>query len=103
MVDLVKKYKSLCTPAAIYFILSMLGLFVIMVQNLGNTRSLKFGTFKSSVPNTTLILIAKFIYILFWTYVLNLICKNGNTNLSWFLLLFPFILFFVLLGLIMIT
>jgi len=93
--------KDLCTPAAVYFMLSMLGLIVVILHNLGNTDILNFGTFKTKVPNTAAILISKFIYILFWTYILNLICKNGHSEISWFIILIPLILFFVLIGLLM--
>jgi len=41
----------------------------------------------------------KVLYILFWTWVLNLMCKGGYKNVAWFLVLLPFVLFFVVLGL----
>jgi hypothetical protein len=50
-----------------------------------------------------LVFIIKLIYILFWTWVLNLICKDGHTNISWLLVLLPFILLFVMIGLLMIN
>jgi hypothetical protein len=47
--------------------------------------------------------IVKLIYILFWSWVLNLICKDGHTGISWLLVLFPFILLFVMMGLLIIN
>ena len=85
--------KQLCTPAYIYFMLSMLSLIVIFIQNINNTKTFSLGYLKSKVPNTTMIMIAKFIYIFFWTWILNLICKDGHTDIAWFLVLLPFILF----------
>ncbi len=35
----------------------------------------------------------------FWTFVLNCICKAGYKGVSWFLVLFPFVLMFVLIAL----
>jgi hypothetical protein len=35
-----------------------------------------------------------FIYVVFWTWVLNLICKAGYKWLSWVLVLAPFVLIF---------
>jgi hypothetical protein len=95
--------KELCTPAALYFVISMLGLVIVMFQNLGNTNSYNVGNFSCRVPNTFLVFIVEFIYIVFWTYVLNLICKDGHVGLSWLLVLLPFILLFVLMGLIMLN
>ena len=98
-----KKIKELCTPSLIYFIISIVSLFVVLLQNLGNTNSYTIGNFSCRVPNTILIFIIKLIYVLFWTWVLNLICKDGHREISWLLILFPFILLFVIIGLIMIN
>ena len=45
----------------------------------------------------------KFLYVAFWTFVLDSICKAGHKRVSWFLVILPFLLFFVLLGLMMMT
>ena len=81
----------------------MLFLLFVILQNLGNNNSYNVGSFSCRVPNTALIFVMKFIYILFWTYVLNLICKDGHVGLSWLLVLLPWILLFVLIGLLMIN
>jgi hypothetical protein len=91
-----KSLKQLCTPAYLYFVLSMIGLIVVFVQNIGNKNKLYIGSMKANVPNTTAIFIVKFIYILFWTWILNLICKDGYTWISWLLVLLPVILGFIM-------
>jgi hypothetical protein len=91
--------KTLCTPALLYFGISMIALLLVIFQNLGNTNSYHVGNFSCRVPNTLLIFVIKFIYILFWTYVLNLICKDGHVGISWLLVLLPWILLFVIMGL----
>ena len=98
-----RSLKELCSPAALYFIVSIFALLMILFQNLGNSNSYHMGNFSCRVPSTTLIFIIKLIYILFWTWILNLICKDGHTGISWLLVLLPFILFFVLIGMIMIN
>lgn len=95
--------KQLCTPAALYFVISMIGLLMIVFQNLGNSESYNVGSFSCRVPSTILVFVVQFIYIVFWTYVLNLICKDGHVGLSWLLVLLPFILLFVLMGLLMLN
>jgi hypothetical protein len=92
MVDLPKEFKNLCTPASIYFFISIFGLFLIFIQNFRNTHSYHVGNFSCRVPNTTAVFVAKLIYVLFWTYVINLICKDGHGGLAWLLVLFPFLL-----------
>jgi len=97
-----KKLSQLCTPAYIYFIISVIGLTIAAIQNIGNSNKFCLGTFSCRVPSVIAIFIVKIIYILFWTWILNLMCKDGHTNIAWFLLLLPFILLFVLLGMVMV-
>jgi hypothetical protein len=103
MAPLPKFLKDLCTPALIYFVISITTLVLVLFQNLGNNNSYHIGNFSCRVPNTAVVFIVKFIYILFWTWVLNLICKDGHTNISWLLVLFPWILLFVIIGLLMLN
>jgi hypothetical protein len=103
MAPLPKTLKELCTPALIYFVISMIALVMVLLQNLGNQNSYNVGSFSCRVPNTALVFIIKLIYILFWTWVLNLICKDGHTSISWLLVLLPWILLFVMMGLLMIN
>jgi hypothetical protein len=95
--------KQLCPPSLVYFFISITSILIIFFQNLGNKNSYSVGSFSCRVPNTAAVFVAKLIYILFWTWILNLICKDGHTEISWLLVLFPFLLFFVIIGLIMLN
>jgi hypothetical protein len=103
MAEYPKSLKELCTPASIYFCISIFALVLVLFQNLGNTNSYHVGSFSCRVPNTTIVFIVKLLYVLFWTYVLNLICKDGHTEISWLLVLLPWILLFVMIGLLMLN
>lgn len=98
-----KSLKELCTPALIYFVISIISLIIVLFQNLGNRNSYNVGSFSCRVPDTLLVFLVKFIYILFWTYILNLICKDGHIGISWLLVLLPWIAIFVIIGMIMIN
>ena len=98
-----KSLKELCTPAFVYFTISIISLVVVLLQNLGNKNSYTIGSFSCRVPDTTAIFVVKFIYVLFWTYVLNLICKDGHVGLSWLLVLLPWLLLFVIIGILMLN
>ena len=98
-----RRLKDLCTPAAVYFILSMISLAVVFLQNIGNNGMYSVGHFSCRVPSTIMVFIVKVLYILFWTWILNLICKDGYTNIAWFMVLLPFILLFIIIGMIMIN
>jgi hypothetical protein len=99
MAPLPKSLKELCTPAFFYFVISMVGLIVLVITNLGNTTKFNLGFFSVNVPNVTFIFITQFIYILFWTWILNLICRDNRKGFAWFLVLIPFILSFIIIAL----
>ena len=98
-----KSLKDLCTPALLYFSISIIALLVVLLQNLGHSNSYHVGSFSCRVPSTASVFIVKLIYVLFWTYVLNLICKDGHVGLSWLLVLLPWLLLFVMMGILMIN
>jgi len=50
-----------------------------------------------------MVFIAKILYIGFWTFVLNYICKAGYKSVSWFLVLLPFLGFFIGIGALMLA
>jgi hypothetical protein len=100
--ELPNSLRKLCSPALLYFVISMIGFIMILIQNLGNTKKYTIGSFTVNVTSTFFVFIFKFLYIIFWTWILNLLCKSGFSVLSWLFVLFPFILFFVLLGLFLI-
>ena len=87
----------------LYFVISMISLVIVLMQNLGNTNSYHVGSFSCRVPNTAIVFIVKLIYILFWTYILNLICRDGHIGISWLLVLLPWILLFVMIGILMLN
>jgi hypothetical protein len=93
--------KQLCTPSYVYFIISVLAIAIAVVQNIGNSKTYTLGSFSCNVPSCMLIFVLKIVYIVFWTWILNLMCKDGHTGIAWFLVLFPFVLLFVILSLVM--
>jgi len=95
-------FKNLCSPALLYLVISLIAMVVIAFQNYTNEKVYCLGYYSCDVTNVYLIFIVKFIYVIFWTWVLNIICRSGSPIISWLLVLFPLILFFVLLGLMLI-
>ena len=88
---------KLCTPSTIYFVVSLIGLIILGVSNLGNEDRLCIGDYTCSVQSNTVIFVLNAVYILFWTFILDLMCKIGYSSLSWFVLLLPFIIYFLIL------
>lgn len=98
-----KKLGQLCTPSLVYFILSVLAIVISIMQNFGNYKKYNLGSYSCKVPSTILVFIVKVMYILFWTWILNLICKDGYSMIAWLLVLLPFILLFVIMGLVLLN
>ena len=97
--------NQLCKPAQIYLVLSLISFLLMGIQNLFSGKKDKYcvGMFSCKVPNVILVFILKLLYIAFWTVVLNSLCIAGYKELSWFLVLMPFILFFILIGLLLLS
>jgi hypothetical protein len=89
--------NNLCAPAFFYLAISILALLAMLFQNIGNESVYCLGSYTCDVSSTTLIFVIKIVYVIFWTWLLNIICKSGFTSIAWFLVLFPFILLFILI------
>ena len=98
-----KDFKNLCTKAFFYLAISVILLVVMDVQNFGNTTKYCLGQYECYIPNTFVIFVFKAIYILFWTFILNSLCKAGYKEVCLVLVLLPIILLFVILALVIIT
>ena len=93
-----KGLRNLCTPAYVYLVISTIALIVMIYQNFGNVNTYCLGDYSCNVSSTAMIFIIKAIYILFWTWILNLMCNANATSVAWFLLLLPLIIMFILIG-----
>jgi len=72
------KITDLCTPAMLYFFISLF--------------SLGLSIFYS---NNIMSVLIKAFFIFFWTWILNLLCNNGLILVSWILVLLPFLVYFL--------
>jgi hypothetical protein len=68
----VQTIKSLCSPALLYLVLSVVGI-ISMISTLSLT-SIAVESF----------------FVLLWTWFLDFLCRKGHTGISWFLVLLPF-------------
>jgi len=100
---IIDNIKKLCKPAYIYLVISVFGIIMSILQNIGNTNMYCIGNFSCKVGSTPLLFLSKLGYISLWTIILDSLCKAGYKDLSWFLVLIPFILFFILIGLLLIN
>lgn len=97
-------FDKLCTPAQIYLIVSFIlmvlsyfGLNAISQQitlNQSNSSFLQSLNFTYQKDARTSYVVQS-VFIVLWTWVLSYLCNKGFSNLSWFLILLPWILMFL--------
>ena len=74
---IIKDIEKLCTPALIFFVLSVISIVVTL--------------FRYQFLSDPTMVIVKVAYVAFWTYLLSVLCKHGHKELSWVLLFLPFV------------
>jgi hypothetical protein len=87
---------NLCTPSKIYLFISIILLFLSFVIDMRNKDKNKVCLGKLQCTNKPLYYFLNVLFILFWSWILNKLCITGWIKLSWFLLLFPFIMLLIL-------
>lgn len=93
--------RNLCKPAMLYFLLSFTIIIVVALQNIGSGYNYCVGT--QSCPTQpsliTALFVIKILYVLLWTWLLNILCSNGYETVSWVLVLIPIVLMFIFMAL----
>ena len=98
----VKSFKSLCSPAQLYLVMSSLSFLAILLQNCSDGSSYKIGSMSVKPEcHNVFFFIFKALYILGFTYLLNWFCSKKLKTVSWIIVLLPFIGMFLILGAIM--
>ncbi len=93
---LINKIKKMCTPAQIYLAISLFSILILIIHNLGNNFKYScIKTIHTKQPCVYYFLI-KLLYIIFWTWLLQYLCSKGYVNISWGILLYPYIMMIVL-------
>ena len=102
MAKLMKLYGGLCKPAQFYLVISLFGLLFMFFQNIGATDRFTLGAYTAPHSSPMMLLLVNALYIAVWTWMLNILCRI-NTNISWVIVLFPFVLFFIAIGMLLFT
>lgn len=90
--------KDICPPAQFYFIISVVSLVIMGYQNLGNSTLYCIGDYYCDVPNTGMVFVIKLLYVIFWTWLLNVICRGGASWFAWLIVLLPILLLFIMVS-----
>jgi len=97
-------FNSLCGPAKLYLVISLLSVITLFYQNYSNPKKYCVGIFETkSDCNNRFYFVFKLIYIAIWLFILQKLCSKGYSTMSWILVLLPIIAMFILTGLILIA
>ena len=96
--SLTMRLSKLCAPAKLYLVLSAISIVAVLLQNLSAENLFCIGIYECSATVMAIVVALKLLYVVFWTWLLNLICKEGYSMVSWVLVLFPIVLFAFLLA-----
>ena len=100
-------FTDMCPPAYVYLVVSTMAITVMFLQNYYVMQNVYgspdhnvycLGSYSCEVSCVGMLFLVKVLYILFWTWVLNLICRAGAPGFAWFLVLLPFLVSFILLA-----
>ena len=99
-----QQYNSLCSPAKLYLVISGVSILLLFIQNLHQPNHYQVGSYKIPLQHHNIIyFLIKIAIIAFWTWVLNKFCSKGYKGVAWFLVVVPYILFFVGIGLVVVS
>lgn len=92
--------NNLCRPATVYLVLSMTIVLFLAFQNMTTGRMYCVGlqACPSNSNSVTALFIMKVVYIVFWTWILNVFCGSGNELVAWVLVIIPIVLMFVFIA-----
>tara|TARA_Y100000816_G_C25986623_1_gene515324 strand:- start:101 stop:418 length:318 start_codon:yes stop_codon:yes gene_type:complete len=104
MNNILKSVNKLCLPAQLYLAISTLSVLGLLFQNMGMQNKYCIGHLSTDLPcNNMVVFIGKVLYILVWTWILQKLCKKGYKSVSWLIVLFPYVLMFLVLLLMMLA
>lgn len=87
----------------LYLLLSAVAIVVLAFQNMGGDGVYCVGSYGCQGPSVAMMFTFKIIYVLFWTWLLNVVCKAGYETVSWILVLLPFLLMFIFIAMVFAT
>ena len=99
-----QQFNTLCPPAKLYLVISCIWILAIWIQNLREPNTYKVGSYKIPLHHhNVLFFIIKIVGMALWTWLLQFMCKKGYKGVSWFAVIIPYIIMFVMIGVVVVT
>tara|TARA_B100000927_G_scaffold291687_2_gene295677 strand:- start:3081 stop:3413 length:333 start_codon:yes stop_codon:yes gene_type:complete len=102
--SILKKYYGLCPPAKVYLLISLVSFVAMLYQNTLVATTYNIGSYSVKLNhNNNILFFIKLIYIMLWTFILNELCRNGWKSVSWLLVLFPILMMFIFISILILA
>lgn len=99
-----QQFNALCPPAKLYLVITCISILAIWIQNLREPNTYKVGSYKIPLHHhNVLFFIIKIVGMALWTWFLQFMCRKGYKGVSWFMVIIPYIIFFVMIGVVVVT
>ena len=93
------RFNKLCLQAKVYLGISFLSILALFVQNMDcGKHHYKCGSLGVDLNYDKWVIFAmKIVYVLVWTYLIDLLCKHNHSKFAWLFALMPLLGMFVLI------
>ncbi len=90
-------FNNLCMPSKLYLIIGVILLAISLYYDMNTKDSAKMclGNVNCKIKNKPAYYFLNLMFILFWSWMLNTLCRYGWTKMSWVIFLFPYIIMIV--------
>lgn len=82
-------FNKLCSPSLLFLVVSIVILVISFFQNISFRSSLSLGKVKNEIHMTAFVYLFVGIAIIFWTFLIDKMCKLGYKQVSWGLFVVP--------------
>lgn len=80
---------KLCSPSLLFLVVSIVILLISFFQNISFRSSLSLGKVKNEIHMTAFVYVLVGVAIIFWTFLIDKMCKLGYSKVSWGLFVVP--------------
>jgi len=87
--------NRLCSPAFYYLVLSIITIVTMYLYNLGDPNSYCIGRYTCNVTSVNMLYIMKVTYVIFWTWILNIMCREEYETMAWIFVIIPYLFMFI--------
>ena len=90
-------FYNLCLPSKLYMIIGIILLAISYYYDMktNDEEKICLGNVKCAIKNKPAYYALNVFFILFWAWLLNMLCRYGWNKSAWFIFLFPYVIMLI--------